>query len=162
TMDRIPVGKYSIDASLHGYEIRRDDYSVFVPQNACGELNLSMLTASRIAGTVLRNDGSPARNVTVELSLVENGKLRWPKESVSSTEGQFEFRRVPTGAYVLGVNVDRGANSEVPYMPRYYPDATSIESAERIEINGPVQLDNLVFRLGERLRTRNVEISVVW
>ena len=161
-IDRIPVGKYSIDASLHGYETRRNDYSVSVPENACGELNLSMSTASRIAGTILQSDGSPARNVTVELSRVENGKLGWPNSSVSNNGGRFEFRRVPLGAYVLGVNVVRGANSEVPYPPRYYPDATSSASAERIEINGPVQLDNFTLRLAERLRTRNVEISVVW
>jgi len=161
-MDQLPLGQYSITASLYGYESRKDHYSVFVPQNGCAELNIGMWIASRVAGTVLKSDGSPARDVTVELSRVQNGKLQWPTESLSDEDGRFEFRRVAAGTYVVGVNVIRGANSELPYPARYYPNATSSDSAEKIEINGPVQLENLTFRLGERLKTRNIEISVVW
>lgn len=161
-IDGVPGGDYKITASRSGYEPGQADYAVSVPPDGCGELNIAMWTASLIAGTVLQSDGSAAPNITVELSRVEEGELRWPTECLSDKDGRFEFRRVPPGTYIVGVNVDGGSNSEVPYPSSYYPDSTSLDSAERLEITGPSRLDNLTFRLGERLPTRDVEILMIW
>src|SRR5205814_7461869 len=100
-IEEVPRGEYSVTARLHGYESGDDSYTVSVPENGCGELNIAMWTASRLAGTVLTNDGSPAPNIVVDLSRVEDGDLQWPAESISDQDGRFEFRRVPVRNYVV-------------------------------------------------------------
>jgi hypothetical protein len=105
--------------------------------------------------------GKPQGDIPIQLILKSCDHCR-PFDTVKSgADGKYEFRKVPPGEYLLGVNVT-GLNSKVPYAPRFYPGVGSAEKATPIKIAGAQRLAQRNFTIEDRLPTRRIDVEVVW
>jgi hypothetical protein len=104
----------------------------------------------------------PAALTDVQLISLNDGRERIRRLSVTDVAGSFEFVGFPLGTYVLSVGHENVVFSDAPFDRRFYPGVPSLERAEKIVVNGSVDLNNLEFHLGPRHPTRLIRVSAVW
>jgi hypothetical protein len=117
-------------------------------------------TAARIRGFLYDEKLKPAALTDVRLISVKSGNTQ--SLYVTDVDGSFDFAPVLPGTYVLEVGYPDKVNSEAPYDHRFYPGAPSLERAEKLVVDGPIELKNLQFHLGPRHATRLIRVSAVW
>lgn len=126
---------------------------------SCAEADVDARVDGVVAGVLLDEDGRPGRGITVQLANIaaldsDSGAV--PDAEVMTDErGRFEFRPVPAGRYVVGVQLARspltGTLDRRCYYPgvRQRPAATviSLDRGERVQLK-PFRLPR--FRPNER------------
>src|SRR5215475_10156899 len=119
-------------------------------------------TAARIRGILYDDKLKPAALTDVRLISLKDGRTQTRRVYVADVDGSFDFAPVLPGTYVLEVGDAHTVNSAAPYDHRFYPGVPSLERAEKLVVNGPLDLNNLQFRLGPRHATRLIRVSAVW
>ncbi len=154
------AGKYRLTAKLLGHATLKDAYELEVAADSCEEINLGMWTASGVTGHLRAADGKPAPGIYVE--LMPRDEEHRPFEVKTGTDGTFEFAKIPSGEYLLGVNISEGLNSELPFAPRFYPGVPDRAAAAVVKISGAQTIEGMDFLLGPRKPTRKIQVAVEW
>jgi hypothetical protein len=131
---------------------------------SCAEADIDVRVAGSIAGHILDDRGRPGRGVVVELGNAE--ALRTDlyagadEEVVADEQGRFEFRPLPAGRYVVGVELDRPRMADVLDRRRYYPGVRQLTAATVIELDRGERLQLPTFRLPSLPAGRTITIVV--
>ncbi len=155
-------GNYEINARLPGYESTLPNYKVLLKKGLCTKLDIAMWASNSVSGTLFDEKGQPAKGVRLELASLTEGDLRSSKEVQTDGEGYYEFARVPSGNYYLGVNLERGLNSRSPFVTCFYPGVSSRDQALVVAIEGGQKLTSYDFELRDRHSTRPIRVAVQW
>ena len=161
-MEGLVPGSYEVSAQLPGYESTLPNYRVTVKKGNCAKVTIGMESASTVSGILYDETGQPASGMRLELAPWAVGDLLPLREVLTDGEGHYEFRKVPSGNYFLGVNLGRGLNSRTPYATRFYPGVNSRDQAVVLGIEGGQELPQYDFQLQDRRSTRTILAQVVW
>jgi subtilisin family serine protease len=89
----LPVGSYTISASLFGYGTATGSATITEGQTSTVDFALSRVTNGTVSGHVRNADGAPVGNAKVEI-------LGTPiAPTTSAADGSFSFANVPVGTY---------------------------------------------------------------
>jgi hypothetical protein len=154
-------GSYQVVAHRDGLSSTEAEYEFSVEPGSCVEQDIGMWTDSRLSGHVRDLEGQPVAGIPVQITPASEDDDRSPQTASTKADGAFEFRKIPPGEYILGVNPN-GLNSKVPYAPRYYPGVSRREGATTIKIEGNQTIPDLDFTIEPRQTTRRIAVGVYW
>lgn len=126
----------------------------------CASKNFLLTTDSSISGKLVTPEGSPLPQQYLSLIPIdESGKeissSSTPWANSAPDNGQYYFRQVPPGRYLLAVNPRNAPGKSDPVYPRmYYPGVTSREQATVITISQTREIDLNDFMLTSPLKER--------
>jgi len=161
----VAPGKWSLTAYSSGFSSVHPSYSLDVPSHGCGVANVGMFSDGSIGGTVVEQDGTPAKGVAVDY-LYADKKLSNPwfrdRSTTSDTEGRFHFIKVPPGDFFVGVHIDTPPEAAERIPPTYWPGVTDIGKAQLVHTAVNEKKEDIVIKLGPRVGVRKVTVSVQW
>jgi len=117
-----------------------------------------------IKGRVVDDRGLPVYAIEVDLvPTFVDSELQWARaiRDWTNENGEFIFRPEDKGRYFLSVLWDAPPSSRLPFLPRYYPDATEQSQAEILEITPALHLNLAPIKL-HRLELVKVPVSMSW
>ncbi|HKA20350.1 MAG TPA: carboxypeptidase-like regulatory domain-containing protein [Blastocatellia bacterium] len=161
----LPAGKYRVHAEIpHNLRLvswQLDNSWVEVKEGNCAGLNVTTHSDGRIAGSVIDSEGRSVAGIYVQLYSLERidriGKLNAGKWVSTNKEGKFEFKEIPAGRYLLGVNLDQEPRGDSPYPRTFYPGVDNLARATVVNVGDLEQLRDYDIHLPPRLVTRTVE-----
>lgn len=132
-----------------------------------GDIFFFAATDAPLGGTVLGIDGAPVgKGVAVTIVKMDPADLRGARARERSTRaytderGRYEFDGLPSGQYLVGVNVLDPPSPSSPYPATYHPGGSDMARAVPVEVLGGQQL-RIDLRLAPRLQTRRISGVVV-
>jgi hypothetical protein len=161
----VSPGNYSLSAALAGFTPKSAAYDVRVPAHGCGAAVISMSTNAGVAGTVLREDGSPAPEVPVEMAFADPrfwGACSGVCSTTTDDKGRFRFSSLPAGKFVVGVRIKSAPELKDGILPLYWPGVGSRPQAGIIQLAPNEQRDGIVIRLGRPGVQRKIRVQVRW
>jgi hypothetical protein len=120
-----------------------------------------MIGSGKIDGQLLGHDGQPARHVkVVALRLGADGKPVYYgfKESLSDSEGRYQFENLPDGNFQVGVNLFWAPDVETPYLPTTWSE----NGRSTIHLDAGEQKELAPFSLPKAAAIRMVSVRVAW
>ena len=153
-------GKYRVSASLAGFDKPLCDYGCEADVEARGcaamDVTLRKLWPGRIAGRLIRFDGTPA-SAGIDLMLIrvtEDGEaVQFGNEVLTNEQGEYEFRGLQAGKYKVVLHWWRYPTPEAPYPAIYWPAASNAEGASEIVVDDDGSSQKYDFRLPREYRT---------
>jgi len=137
---------------------------VTVVGGACKQMYLFSGSSAEISGRVF---GSGKKPETAQVKLIPVGahggdRSRENKVFVDTDSGNFEFKHVEPGQYVLGFELEHSPSLGIPYASRYYLDAKDLASAKVVEVKENQKITDIEFDLGREVPRRLVHVKVTW
>lgn len=164
SFDHVAPGRYKFTVTLDKYHFPHQGLAVDVARGACAEINPGLFTTGQLAGLAVGPDGTPVSGVRLQLGrLHSSGKLELqPHLHVrTNSNGQFRMDELPSGDFLLGVNLDqRPPTRETPYPPVYFPGTRVRNAAVLLHLAPAGKLFDLKLRLPEPFRKRRVTLLV--
>jgi len=154
-------GHYILKSFLFAYKSVWDVVDVDVPSSGCGWADFDMIGSGKIEGQLLGHDGQPARHVkVVVLRLRADGRPVYYgfKESLSDSEGRYQFENLPEGNFRVGVNLSDAPDVETPYLPTTWSE----NGRSTIHLDAGEQKELAPFSLPKAALIRQVSIRVAW
>jgi hypothetical protein len=115
----------------------------------CISMNIRAALNGRIRGRVSGRDGRPRQAVPIELFLSERNRARGgPYTAVTNERGEFEFRTIPPGTYLLGHQIvppHLSIAGEVRPPSTFYPGTPDRAAAIPIVVGNATQHEGLDF-----------------
>jgi hypothetical protein len=162
--DNVAPGSYALTAESAGYRISQPN-TVEVPQNGCGIAHIGMFTDAAISGVVRHADGTPAkkvgldlidadpayRSITTTLHMIETGP-----------SGEFAVDHLPSGRFLLGVNIKESSTYPDQTPPTYYPGVAARGDAQVIELLPNENRTGLILTLLPPRAFRSVRVHLRW
>jgi len=147
----LPAGRYQVSADLPphmtlGNEIGNGPVApIELPRRSSFMIDLYALPTGRITGKVMGPDGKPLDSAAVELYQAsryrEAGLFGFQGKGTPKGEWkQFEFYHLPADDYVLVFNPANKIEAHAPFPRTFYPDASSLETAEIIHLSEGQQI----------------------
>jgi hypothetical protein len=168
-------GGYDVRAELPdylaGYTSRSwmndaDSRLATVGDRGCAEENIAVELDGRISGRVVDSEERPVPGLLVDLvkadSVGKDFREIRSRYVESDDEGRFEFRMLPPGRYVLGVNIHKAPDSSAPYLRTYFPGVSDTSRATIISIGDGTKLKDYDLRLPPRRVERDIKGIVLW
>jgi hypothetical protein len=161
----LPPGKYRIRVEGLPSNLTVDSAQVEVHRGGCNELALFSASSADIAGRLLAGGRMPRFAQVFLISTATLGKsasssLPWVMTDGST--GEFEFKHVEPGKYILGFEVGHSPTIYVPYASCYYPEGQEAAKASVIEVHAGEQIRNIEFNVGSEVGRRRVRVRVTW
>ncbi|MCI0488830.1 MAG: carboxypeptidase-like regulatory domain-containing protein [Blastocatellia bacterium] len=159
----IPPGKYTVRVTLPPKLSPIEEETVEVHDRGCAEINYNAVTDGRISGRLLDAQARPLKSKSVSLLPIGRGgePLR-PLWAFTEEDGSFQFKNLPPGRYLLGVNIAEAPDEKLPYKKTFYP-STPVQSKAEVFLLGEGQhLTGIDFRLPSPLIARTIQGQVVW
>lgn len=160
----VEPGQYLLKASAPGY-VQQNDLKVSVPLNGCGVVQAPLFTQSSMRGIVLNHDGTPAADVGLGLIDVDPSFERpyiEPESDRTNVRGEFSFTNLPSGRFLLGVNIEDCERFPNAIPPTYYPGVTSRQLALSIELRPNQAINGVILRLPPPRNFRVVHVLLKW
>ncbi|HYH00949.1 MAG TPA: carboxypeptidase-like regulatory domain-containing protein [Terriglobales bacterium] len=159
----VPPGKYTVSVLGLPTNLSAESEEFEVHAGGCKELFLFSASSARLKGRVF-GAGKLPHFPTMHLVPLNPAKATHRDDWVlaEADTGEFEFKHVEPGKYVLGFHLKKSPTLDVPYASRYYPDAKDITSAEVFEIREGQQVNNIEFNVGSEVPRRRVHVRVTW
>lgn len=157
-------GKYVGQAQKKGYIPSEDPYHFEVFQGACNSLGVHMGPDTQVSGRVVDMWGSPAEGVKVQIDGGTEPVTTvhpFPTQMVTDSAGKFVFRGIQPEEYKVGVNTDL-LEAPSPFPATYYPGVRNESEATVVKVGWGQHIDNVDFQLPHRLRTRRLDVRVMW
>jgi hypothetical protein len=147
----VPSGPVTIKSALDDrFTIVQGSMSGAVPEGGCVPLTLRAALNGRIRGKVTGRDGKPSAGVLLQLSVsndVHRFGIQDRFQTRTSGSGEFEFRALPPGQYLLGHNLypesDIGPVPKGP--PMFYPGTSDRAAAVPIVVGEGTEHTGLDF-----------------
>nr|HEV7955364.1 carboxypeptidase-like regulatory domain-containing protein [Candidatus Acidoferrales bacterium] len=125
------------------------------PGETVSKLDIRVLAAAVISGTVLDEDNQPLEGAQVSAIRMRYQKggqqTEQPvKTAIADDLGNFRLYGLPEGNYFVRVdnrNVN-GMNAESSFRSAYYPGTPNIESAQRLKATGGAETSGVRFAVG--------------
>jgi hypothetical protein len=138
-LTKVPAGRFNITASLPPQFEPLEPVTVTIDERrGCAEANIGVRIDGRISGQLLDEQGQPMRRVVVQLADPAQARaLKSPLrtiETITTYQGQFEFRYVGPGRYVVGVNLHMPLRSGTLNRRRFYGESLDPATATVVEI----------------------------
>ena len=153
---RVPPGKVTVTVSLPDglAVIGGDILASTVVEDRCALLEVRVALNGRIRGRVIGRDGRPMPKSLLRL-LPRGSTWDDPRDSqlvtFTNERGEFEFRAIPPGSYILGHPMRGGGqiaiSGQKPSNAIYYPGTFDLSAAVPIVVGNATQHD-VEFRLG--------------
>ncbi|HVF41861.1 MAG TPA: hypothetical protein VM936_02550 [Pyrinomonadaceae bacterium] len=155
-------GRYTVSVVLPANLSPREEETVEIHGRGCAQVDYRTVLDGRVAGKLADARGKSLGGVFVNL-LPAGAKDAFRSLSGRTKEdGSFEFRELPPGRYLLGVNLGDAPDEEMPYRSTYYPSTTDRAAAKVFELGEGERLGGVEFRLPPPLAPRAVTGVVVW
>lgn len=145
----LPPGKYQLVADPVG-SFHADVRNVELKAGECWNLTITSTPHGRIAGHVMRSDGSAAQGIAVLIE--EQGGYTTLR---SDPNGYFHLESEPAGTYVVGINLPNagpwrdggcsGAGCSIPKASLYYPGVRNRADAIVINLSEDEKRDDIDF-----------------
>ena len=152
----VPPGKVKVTISLPDRlaVIGSDILTPTVVEGRCSTLDVRVASNGRIRGRVVGGDGRPMSKSP--LWLLPHGSTKdAPRDAqlsaVTNKRGEFEFRAIPPGSYILGHPM-RGDGQvafpgQKPTKAIYYPGTFDLDAAAPIVVGNATQQDGVELKL---------------
>jgi len=117
-----------------------------------------------IQGRVIDDRGFPIYGAEVELvPIFAKGDTPHDVADPAYTDenGEYTLRPYEGGKFILSVQGDAPPNTQLPFLSRFYPDATDPKQAKTLDIATAQHLTMNPIRL-QRLELGKVPVSVIW
>jgi hypothetical protein len=163
-LNDVEPGRYTITPNVVGYETEKIT-TVDVPRNGCGIANIGMFTNASISGVVHRADGTPAPYVELDLIDVDpkyraiTNRLQMIK---TTKNGEFYIDHVPSGQFLLGINIMESSRFPDQTPPTYFPGVEDRSSAKTITLVPNEKKTGLVLTMLPRRDFRLVRVHLRW
>jgi hypothetical protein len=162
--DDVAPGRYVLTAESPGYHMSQP-YTIEVPQDGCGVAHIGMFTNAGVAGVVRQADGTPAKKVKLDLIDADPG-YRSITSILDMVEtgprGEFSVTNLPSGRFVLGVNIKESLRYPDQTPPTYYPGVATRSDAQVIELLPNENKAGLIFTLLPPRAFRPVRVHLRW
>lgn len=155
-------GKYTVSVTLPPNLSPQEEQSVEVHDRGCARIDYRAVLDGRIAGRVLDWRGQSPGTTTLDLLPMAEGKQLRALWAITESDGSFEFKDLPPGRYVLGVNVGDAPDKDLPYRTTFYSSASEQRAAEVITLGAGQHITGVVFHLPQPLSGRAITGVVVW
>ena len=161
-------GKFKIKLQLPDeLTTYKAEQEITVADRGCATVNYSVVDNGRLSGRVMDPNGQPAAGVLLVLMDKDHSDptTNWGKLVNADKEGQFSFSALPSGQYLLAVNLNRFPQPNDPtnaYPRTYYPGVTDASKAEVISLGVGENLSDFNFRLPTRREPSTITGKVVW
>jgi hypothetical protein len=161
-------GTYSIRVDLPDTEfayggprllVSRD---IIVPDaRGCATASFTVVPNGRLAATVLDANGRPVERAEVSVAL-SNSPDRSETSARTDAAGQVLLGPLRPGRYLVGINVRRAPNEELPYPRSFHPGVVDVRRATVIELGYGERHELDPFVLPVPLAARRLTGIVVW
>jgi hypothetical protein len=152
----VPPGKATVTLSLPDRVVVIHPHVLTsnVVEGHCSTVDVQVALNGRIRGRIIGRDGMPMQNGPLQLLPRESKSddpLDTPLATHTNKHGEFEFRAIPPGSYVLAHPV-RGAgqvaiSEQKASKAIYYPGTFDLSAAVPIVVGNATQQDGVEFRL---------------
>jgi hypothetical protein len=129
-------GTYAMSAESSGYRLT-ETIKIEVPQYGCGIAHIGMFTNAGLSGIVHGADAIPAANVRLDLIDADPGyrSLTGPANPTQTgPRGEFSLANLPSGRFLIGVNIEESSKYPDQTPPTYYPGVATRADAGVIEL----------------------------
>ena len=176
-------GRYEITGLLAGtYQVKPqlgpESLAQFSPPSAevnlvergCAEVNAYAQIHGRISGTITDEDGAPVPDRIVQImpeamSPLEGRTWELPT-AITQQDGTYEFATLPSGRYVVGVNLRSPPQpllqAHLVYPRTYFPSGGERSEARVIELNAGMEQRGIDIVLPKPLKKREIRGTVSW
>jgi len=131
--------RYFLETNLLALELR--------DPRACGAIDAIVHENGRVAGRIVDASGRPVPGLTVDLATPS---LAQRMRAITDRHGQYEFSRVPSGRFVIGVDL-MGLSASASSMARhpriFFPGIDKVGSASRVTVARGDRVSLADFRL---------------
>jgi hypothetical protein len=155
-------GRYTVRVTLPPHLSPQEERTVEVRDRGCARVDYQAVVDGRVSGRLLDARGRSPGVVTVKLLPLAAGKQLRALWELTKRDGSFEFKDLPPGRYVLGVNIDDTPDKDLPYRTTYYPATHARSAAEVFTLGEGQRLTGIKFRLPPPLARRALTGVVVW
>lgn len=154
-------GKYTVRVTLPSNLTPQQEQTVEVHDRGCAQIDYRAVVDGRISGRLINAHGRGMETATVDLLPVMPGKGTRAMWAITESDGRFEFKNLPPGRYILGVNIGDPPEEEMPYQTTYYPSTSEQSKAQVIILGEGQRLANIKFQLPPPLKRRAITGVVI-
>jgi hypothetical protein len=164
----LPSGKYAIKVMApHPFSQRYSERTIQLRAPGCAQADFSLRYDNRISGSIATADGGPASGVEVELRPAEAAdvtKYDTRHERITTDAlGNYEFRDLSLGRYVVGVGLTWQTRPDAVVYPRtFYPGTALAREATVLHVGPGKHHDLRPLPLPPALRAYQLTGTVVW
>ena len=164
-IDNLPPGQYSLDVEHREYPQGRSRSIAIKAGEQAAPIIMELLPFAAVSGRVLDEDSDPLPACSVHLQSARPpyqeviAKQDFREVLGSSADGEYRLERVPAGKYILRAQCQAPVFEPRPlsagpdplptsaYPPQFYPEASTAELAEAIELGPGQGRSGLDFRM---------------
>ncbi len=116
-INALPPGEYTVKVHLpKGMTIRETEQKVTVSPGGCAVVSFWLDNDGQINGRVLNPQGLPVNKAEIVLMEVDKQRYRgYVDYSYTDEEGNYGFKRLPLGKYVLAIRFDGMTSQNRPF-----------------------------------------------
>lgn len=157
----VPIGTYSLRASLPSYLPIMRQQTVEVSASGCGYADFVMVGTGVIQGVLADHSGRPLSNVEVE--IVRLGNDGHPDDldsgrTQSDRSGRYRFANLSHGDFQVGVNLLEAPDAKTPYeQTRWIQDGSP-----SIHLGPGEKKDLSPLKLPVRTKVHRIDVEVHW
>lgn len=149
----VPVGKMTLNiVPPFGFEPSSFEQEIDIKDpRACDQVDLTIQPLARASGIVVDVSGRPLAGIVIDAVAAELAGFNpqaYQRPSRSNQQGVFEFRDLPPGSYVFGVNLTEDPSSASPRgTPVFLPGTSVARKAVVIQLSAGDRKDVGTLRL---------------
>lgn len=121
---------------------------------------------AEISGHIMDEEGSAVQNAYIELyPNLPNLKFSYFgyfKITKSDDEGNYTFKNLPMGDYIIGINLGHSPDFDVPYPRTFYPGSKFFSHAQVIGVNDGQKLRIMPFVVPVKLKVVKITGKLLW
>jgi hypothetical protein len=161
----VEPGEYSVQANLPDEFTSYAPHKITVADRGCAQVAFYTEANGRIGGKVFDYAGQPLPKMQLDLALADQ-KPDDPNpqafRAYADAEGNYEFKSIPPGRYVMGIRLNAIRDCDFPYSRTYYPNVTDLSSARVFTLKSGEKISGINFSMPQPLSSRTIEGIVIW
>jgi uncharacterized GH25 family protein len=151
----LPEGFYKIQAFVPSH-FSGTEAGAKLSSRGCAPINFSLQATGVITGKVLASSGQPIADLTVSIfsaegvtnEILERLEPYHEQRDTTDKQGQFKFSKLPSGRYLMVVNLLKQYDTTSNGYPRiFYPGVLNLSEAGFITLKDGEQKQNIEFKL---------------
>lgn len=164
TLPDVPAGKYRLSVERPPWNPPAAQ-SVELGPGRCVEQSFGLRSHGVLEGTVWHADGSPGKDVRVEIVRVQadgSPGLSTVAAATADAAGRFRMTDVPAGRFYAGVNLTAAMTPEQPWPATYLPGTDDWRRAHVLDLEPNGNVNDLELVVAPPRPVRNVDVRVFW
>lgn len=167
----LPPGKYSVEPEIPvGLKVRfpiyygETDFSdrkktkLVLKDKSCASVSYVLSANNRIAGRVFGSDGRALSNVRLDLMPKDKAPARhWMNSDRTDKEGRYELKEIPSGEYLIVLNIEGKISSDQPFPTAYFPGVFEKDKATVLTIAPSTNLEDYDIHIPSQQNLRTLQ-----